>query len=57
MLARYVTREGMVPSVVTFMNLDLAVLNNGCITHIAFIWVIAGVVGKVLKFIHVGLIC
>ena len=54
MLVKYVTREGIVPSVDLYMFVEMAALNKGCFTRRAFMWVIAGVVRKVL--IHVRLL-
>ena len=54
MLVKYVAKEGMVPSVFLYMFVEIAALNEGHFTHSAFIWVIAGMVRKML--IHVRLL-
>ena len=51
MLFKYVTREGMVPSVVLCMFVEIVAQNEGHFTHSTFMWVIAVVVKKV--FIHI----
>ena len=54
MLVKYVTKEGVVPSVFLYMFVEIAALNDGHFTHSSFVWVIAWVVRNM--FLHVRLL-
>ena len=54
MLVKYVTKEGMVPSVFLYMFVEIAALNDVHFTHSSLMWVIARVVRK--RLIHVRLL-